>query len=52
MTLTDQAAIPEQRTGLDHRIRPEPADHTASRAYTAEQLRDAVAWRDPLLRSG
>jgi hypothetical protein len=40
-------------TGADHRafdqrIRQEPADKTATRAYTAKQLRDAVVWREIL----
>ena len=33
---------------FDHRIRQEPADHTATPAYTAKQLRDAVVWREIL----
>jgi hypothetical protein len=41
------------RTRADHRafdarIRQEPADKTATRAYTARQLRDAVVWREIL----
>lgn len=40
-------------TDADHsrfkqQIRKEPADHTAVRAYTAQQLRDAVIWREIL----
>jgi hypothetical protein len=46
MTLTDQAAVPKKGTGPDNPIRRERADHTASRAYTSQQLRDAVAWRE------
>jgi hypothetical protein len=33
---------------FDERIRQEPADKTATRAYTARQLRDAVVWREIL----
>jgi hypothetical protein len=33
---------------LDQRIRQEAADHTATRGYTAQQLRDAVVWREIL----
>jgi len=33
---------------FDPRIRQEPADKTATRAYTAKQLRDAVVWREIL----
>jgi hypothetical protein len=29
-------------------ITPEPAEHTASRSYSAKQLRDAVVWREIL----
>ena len=41
------------RTRADHqvfdaRIRQEAADKTATRAYTARQLRDAVVWREIL----
>lgn len=33
---------------FDQRIRPEPADKTATVGYTAKQLRDAVVWREIL----
>jgi hypothetical protein len=33
---------------FDERIRQEPADKTATKAYTARQLRDAVVWREIL----
>jgi hypothetical protein len=41
------------RTRADHkafdaRIRQEPADKTATRGYTAKQLREAVVWREIL----
>jgi hypothetical protein len=32
----------------DMEIKQEPADHTATRGYTAKQLRDAVVWREIL----
>ena len=35
-------------TAFDQRIRQEPADKTATRAYTVKQLRDAVVWREIL----
>ena len=34
---------------LDPRIRREPADHTATRPYSAQQLRDAEVWWELLL---
>lgn len=37
-----------ERLVFDPRIRPEPADETATRGYTARQLRDAVVWREIL----
>lgn len=47
------AARDATRTRADHaafdeRIRQEPADHTASSRYTAQQLRDAMVWREIL----
>jgi hypothetical protein len=47
------AARDHARTKVDHatfdqRIRQEPAEHTATRGYTAQQLRDAVVWREIL----
>jgi hypothetical protein len=33
---------------FDQRIRQEPADHTAVRRYTPEQLRHAIVWREIL----
>jgi hypothetical protein len=44
-------AAPRTRAGhlsFDARIRQEPADKTATRAYSARQLRDAVVWREIL----
>jgi len=37
-----------EHQAFDARIRQEPADQTATRAYTAKQLRDAVVWREIL----
>jgi hypothetical protein len=47
------AARDHARTKLDHaafdrQIRQEPADHTATPAYTIKQLRDAIVWREIL----
>jgi hypothetical protein len=44
------AHTPADHRGFDRKIRPEPADHTAvaTRSYTAQQLRDAVVWREIL----
>jgi hypothetical protein len=47
------AARDHTRTKADHlafdqRIRQEPAEHTATRAYSTQQLRDAVVWREIL----
>jgi hypothetical protein len=47
------AARDSGRTKADHiafdqRIRQETADHTATRPYTAQQLRDAIVWREIL----
>jgi hypothetical protein len=37
-----------EHVAFDARIRQEPADKTATRGYTARQLRDAVVWREIL----
>jgi hypothetical protein len=37
-----------EHAAFDARIRQEPADKTATRGYTAKQLRDAVVWREIL----
>jgi hypothetical protein len=47
------AARDATRTRADHaefdkKIRQEPADHTATRGYSAQQLRDAMVWREIL----
>jgi hypothetical protein len=44
----DTARSPVDRAAFDERIRQEPAEHTASRGYTAKQLRDAMVWREIL----
>ena len=36
------------QVALDSRIRQEPADKTATRGYTLQQLREAVVWREIL----
>ncbi len=51
--ITAASARDSARTKADHfkfdsQIRQEPADHTATRAYTAQQLRHAVVWREIL----
>jgi hypothetical protein len=35
-------------TEFDQRIRQQPADHTATRGYTPQQLREAMVWREIL----
>jgi hypothetical protein len=44
----DAARSKSDHAEFDQRIRQEPADHTATRAYTTQQLRDAVVWREVL----
>ena len=44
----DRALSKADHKAFDARIRQEPADHTAVRRYTPEQLRDAVVWREIL----
>ncbi len=39
---------PADHQKLDQRIRRQPADHTATRALTPQQLRDAMIWREIL----
>ena len=41
----DQARPPAQLSA-ENGIRQQPADNTRTRTYTAQQLRDAIAWRD------
>jgi hypothetical protein len=56
-TVRRRIAAAEKRSGgltkadhsaFDTRIRQEPADQTAVRRYTPEQLRDAMVWREIL----
>jgi hypothetical protein len=47
-SVRDAARTKLDHPKLDNQIRQEPADHTATRAYTAEQLRHAVVWREIL----
>jgi hypothetical protein len=44
----DSARTRADRVKVDSGIRQEVADHTATRGYTAEQLRRAVIWREIL----
>jgi hypothetical protein len=46
----DTARSPADHVVFDERIRQQPADHTAVRTYSAQQLRDAVVWREILGR--
>ena len=41
---------PADHQSFDQRIRQQPADHTATRALTPQQLRDAMVWREILGR--
>jgi hypothetical protein len=41
---------PADHRKFDQRIRQEPSDHTATRALTPRQLRDAIVWREILGR--
>ena len=44
----DSARTKVDHVKFDSQIRQEPADHTATRGYTAEELRRAVLWREIL----
>jgi hypothetical protein len=44
----DSARTKVDHVQLDSQIRQEPADHTATRGYTAQELRRAVVWREIL----
>lgn len=46
----DRVLTKADHAAFDQRIRQEPADHTATRAYTGKQLRDAMVWREILGR--
>ena len=47
-SVRDSARTKTGHVKLDPQIRQEPADHTATRVYTAEELRRAVVWREIL----
>jgi hypothetical protein len=44
----DSARTKADHVQFDSQIRQEPADHTATRRYTAQELRHAVVWREIL----
>ncbi|HEX2250237.1 MAG TPA: hypothetical protein VHH32_07795 [Gemmatimonadales bacterium] len=44
----DHARTKADHAEFDERIRQEPADHTATRGFTPEQLRNAIIWREIL----
>ena len=44
----DAPRVRGDHVAFDQRIRQEPAEHTASPGYTAQQLRDAIVWREIL----
>jgi hypothetical protein len=47
-SVRDAARTKVDHIKLDSQIRQEPADHTATRGYTAQELRRAVVWREIL----
>jgi len=47
-SVRDSARTKVDHVKFDSQIRQEPADHTATRGYTAEELRRAVVWREIL----
>jgi hypothetical protein len=47
-SVRDAARTKVDHIKLDSPIRQEPADHTATRGHTAEELRRAVVWREIL----
>jgi hypothetical protein len=47
-TLRDSARTQARQAAIPEKIRREVPDHTATRAYTPEQLRHAVVWREIL----
>ena len=44
----DRARPPAVLPAPENGIRQQPADNTRTRTYTAQQLRDAIPWRDLL----
>ena len=47
-SVRDAARTKVDHAHFDNQIRKEPAEHTATRTYTAEELRRAVVWREIL----
>jgi len=47
-SVRDAARTKVDHAQFDNEIRQEPAEHTATRLYTAEELRRAVVWREIL----
>jgi len=47
-SVRDAARTKADHAQFDNQIRKEPAEHTATRGYTAEELRRAVVWREIL----
>ena len=47
-SVRDAARTKADHVQFDSQIRQEPADHTATRGHTAEELRRAVVWREIL----
>jgi hypothetical protein len=47
-SVRDAARTKADHVQFDNEIRKEPAEHTATRAYTDEELRRAVVWREIL----
>ena len=44
----DRTRPPAELPAAEDGIRPQPADNTRTRTYTAQKLRDAIAWREIL----
>lgn len=47
-SVRDASRTKADHVKFDNEIRQQPADHTATRSYTAQQLRQAVVWREIL----
>jgi hypothetical protein len=47
-SVRDAARTKADHAKFDNQIRQEPAEHTATRGYTEEELRRAVVWREIL----
>jgi hypothetical protein len=47
-SVRDSARTKVDHAKFDSQIRQEPADHTATRGYTAQELRRAMVWREIL----